>query len=146
MKRYLQLLSLMIVAACSTLPPNANRLDVTLSDITPTEIGLLEQQYQVALRVQNPSDSPVVIDGFAYQIEINGKPFARGVSDESATVPRFGQVVLSAKAVSSLSAVVDQIRKLKGGPPSALRYRVTGRFGLSGGGSIPFDQRGEIGF
>ena len=65
---------------------------------------------------------------------------------ESATVPRFGQVVLSAKAVSSLSAVVDQIRKLKGGPPSALRYRVTGRFGLSGGGSIPFDQRGEIGF
>jgi LEA14-like dessication related protein len=146
MKHCLQLLSLMIVAACATLSPNANRLDVTLSDITPLEIGFLEQQYQVSLRVQNPSDTPVVIDGFAYQIEINDKAFARGVSDESATVPRFGQVVLSAKAVSGLSAVVDQIRKLKGGPPDAVRYRVTGKFALSGGGSVPFDQRGEIGF
>jgi LEA14-like dessication related protein len=140
------LYSLMFLAACSGLPRNADRLYVTLADITPTEIRLLEQQYRVDLRVQNPSDNPVLIEGFAYQIEINGKPFARGVSDQSLTVPRFGQVVLSATAVSSLSGLVHQIRQLASGFSDKLRYRVSGTFAVPGGGSIPFDQRGEIGF
>ena len=146
MKRSAQLLSLIVVAACTALPPSANRVDVTLANIAPKDVGLLEQQYQVDLRIQNPNDTPMLIEGCSYLIEINGKPFARGVSDQSVTVPRFGQVVVSATAVSNLTGLVEQIRKLKSGLPDALRYRITGKFALSGGGSIPFDQRGEVGF
>ena len=145
MRGLLTLFSLLVLIGCSTLPRNTPRLDVTLSDITPTEVGLFEQQYRIALRVQNPSDNAIAIDGFAYQIEINGKPFAHGVSDESTTVPRFGQVVVSATAVSSLSGLVQQIRQLASGSTDRLRYRITGNFSVSGGGTIPFDQRGEIG-
>jgi LEA14-like dessication related protein len=145
-KRSVQLLSLIVVAACTALPPGASRVDVTLANIAPTEVGLLEQQYQVDLRIQNPNDTPMLIDGFSYLIELNGKPFARGVSDQSVSVPRFGEIVVHAKAVSSLTGLVEQIRKLKSGVPDALRYRITGKFALSGGGSMPFDQRGEIGF
>jgi len=146
MRNFLLLCLLLAVVACSSLPRNAPRLDITLADITPTEVGLLEQQYRVAFRVQNPTDTAIATDGFAFQIEINGKPFARGVSDESTTVPRFGQVVLSATAVSSLSGVVDQIRQLTTGFSGKLRYRVRGTFSVTGGGAIPFDQTGEIGF
>src|SRR3954469_15393241 len=103
MKRSIVVLCVLLLTGCSGLPRNTPRLDVTLADITPTQIGLFEQQYRVDLRVQNPSDNAIAIDGLAYQIEINGKPFARGVSDQGATVPRFGQAVLSATAVSSLS-------------------------------------------
>src|SRR5690242_11896680 len=147
MRRYwLHLLCVLVLAACANLPASAPRLNVTLANITPTEVGLFEQQYRIDLRVQNPSDEAVSIDGFAYQIEINGKPFARGVSDEHATLPRFGQAMLSATAVSSLSGLVQQMRQLSGGFSGELRYRVSGKFGISGGGVIPFDQRGEIGF
>jgi LEA14-like dessication related protein len=147
MTRYrLHLLCVLVLAACASLPPNAPRLNVTLANITPAEVGLFEQQYRIDLRVQNPSDEAITIDGFAYQIEVNGKPFARGVSDEHATLPRFGQAVLSATAVSSLSGLVQQMRQLSGGFSGELRYRVSGKFGISGGGVIPFDQRGEIGF
>ena len=144
-RRLPALLCLLVLISCSSLPRNAPRLDVTLADITPIEVGLFEQQYKIGLRVQNPSDNAVAIDGFAYQIEINGKPFAHGVSDERTTVPRFGQVVVSATAVSSLSGLVEQIRQLAGGAPNKLSYRITGSFSISGGGAIPFDQRGEIG-
>ena len=145
MRRLLALLCLLVLISCSSLPRNTPRLDVTLADITPTEVGLFEQQYKIGLRVQNPSDHAIAIDGFAYQIEINGKPFAHGVSDESTTVPRFGQVVMSATAVSSLSGLVGQIRQLASGSSDKLSYRIMGSFSVSGGGAIPFDQRGEIG-
>jgi len=145
MRRLPAWLCLLVLMSCSNLPRNTPRLDVTLSDITPTEVGLFEQQYKIGLRVQNPSDNAIAIDGFAYQIEINGKPFAHGVSAESTTVPRFGQVVVSATAVSSLSGLVEQIRQLASGSSDKLRYRITGSFSVSGGGAIPFDQRGEIG-
>jgi LEA14-like dessication related protein len=145
MRRLPAWLCLLVLMSCSNLPRNTPRLDVTLSDITPTEVGLFEQQYKIGLRVQNPSDNAIAIDGFAYQIEINGKPFAHGVSAESTTVPRFGQVVVSATAVSSLSGLVEQIRQLASGSSDKLRYRITGSFSVSVGGAIPFDQRGEIG-
>ena len=134
-----------ILLGCASVPPSTPRLDVTLADVTPTSVGLFEQQYRVDIRVQNPSEAAVVIDGFAYRIEINGKPFARGVSDQSATVPRFGQSVLSATAVSSLSGLVEQIRNLAGGFSGPLRYRLTGSFSVIGAAPIPFDQRGELG-
>jgi len=145
MRRLFVLLCVLVLIGCSGLQPSRPRLDVTLADITLTQVGFFEQQYRVDLRVQNPSDNAVAIDGFAYQIEINGKPFARGVSDQSATVPRFGEAVLSASAVSSLSGVVQQIRQLTSGFPDKLRYRVSGTFSVPGAAAIPFDQRGEIG-
>ena len=145
MRRLPAWLCLLVLMSCSNLPRNTPRVDVTLSDITPTEVGLFEQQYKIGLRVQNPSDRAIAIDGFAYQIEINGKPFAHGVSDESTTVPRFGQVVVSATAVSSLTGLMQQIRQLASGSSDKLRYRITGSFSVSGGGAILFDQRGEIG-
>jgi LEA14-like dessication related protein len=126
--------------------PNTPRLDVTLADITPTQVGLFEQQYRIELRAQNPTDAPIAIDGFAYELELNGKPFARGVSDEHAVVPRYGQVLLTATAVSSLSGLVQQIRSFASGFSGDMRYRVKGNFSRADGGLLPFDQRGEIGF
>jgi LEA14-like dessication related protein len=145
MRRSFVLLCVLLVIGCSGMPLNTPRLDVTLADITPTAVGFFEQQYRVDLRIQNPSDSAIAIDGVAYQIEINGKPFARGVSNQSATIPRFGEAVLSASAVSSLSGLVQQIRQLASGFPDKLRYRITGTFSVPGAAAIAFDQRGEIG-
>jgi LEA14-like dessication related protein len=81
-------------------------LDVTLSDITPGQMGMLEQQFQVKLRVQNPNNFDVPLEGVAYQIELNDKAFAKGVGQQSVTVPKFGDAVLDVTAVSSLSSVL----------------------------------------
>jgi len=54
--------------------------------------------------------------------------------------------VLSAAAVSSLSGLVQQIRQLATGFSGDVRYRVSGQFSVAGGGLLPFEQRGELGF
>jgi LEA14-like dessication related protein len=130
---------------CAGLAPNRVPIDVTLSSIAPAQIGLIEQQYRIELRIQNPNTFAVDIDGFAYEIELNGKPFAKGVSDQAVTVPRFGEIVLQTTAVSNLSGVMAQIGALRQGVADGLPYRVRGRIGAANGFAIPFDRRGQIG-
>jgi len=129
-----------LLAGCAT-TPKMEPLDVTLSDITPGQMGILEQQFQVKLRVQNPNNFDVPLDGVACQIELNDKAFAKGVGQQSVTVPKFGEAVLDVNAVSSLSGVLAQLSQ---GGPDRLRYRVKGKLYRTDGTSIPFDQLGEI--
>jgi LEA14-like dessication related protein len=136
-------LTLAALCGCATVP-ELEPLDVTLSDIVPTQMGLLEQEYQVKLRVQNPNNSDVRLEGAAYQIELNNKPFAKGVAKQSVTVPKFGEAVIEGTAVSDLSGVLGQIAQLQSGAPEKLAYRVMGKLGRSDGSSIPFDRVGEV--
>ena len=134
----------LVMGACAGVPQRLEPVDVTLSNIAPGEIGLLEQEYQVRLRVQNPNDVDIPIDGFAFQIDLNDKPFAKGVSNQRLTVTRFGEAMLQAKAVGTLSAMIGQILALQRNAPDKLRYRLKGRFGAHEGRVTSFDQTGEI--
>ena len=136
-------LVLTLLVSCAT-TPKMEPLDVSLSDITPGQMDILEQQYQVKLRVQNPNNFDIPLEGVAYQIELNDKAFAKGVGQQSVTVPKFGEAVLDVTAVSSLSGVLAQLSQLTQGTPEKLRYRVKGKLYRADGTSIPFDQLGEI--
>jgi LEA14-like dessication related protein len=138
------LLVAILLAGCATVPP-MEPLDVTLADITAGQMSLLEQEYQVKLRVQNPNNFDIAVDGAAYQIELNGKSFAKGVARKSVTIPKYGDVVIEGTCVSDLSGILGQISQFStGGPPEKFSYRVKGNLGRSGGGSIPFEKTGEI--
>jgi len=118
---------------------------VTLSDITVKDARVLEQVFEVKLRVMNPNDMELPISGLAFDVELNGAPFASGVSGEQVTVPRFGSTVITAEAVSGIAGIVRQLAKLVEGGLTTLSYRVTGRVYL---GSwlqrLTFDEKGEI--
>jgi LEA14-like dessication related protein len=143
MKVLLAAMALALLVGCAS-TPKMEPLDVTLSDIVPAQMGILEQQYQVKLRVQNPNNFDIPLEGVAYQIDLNDKAFAKGVGQQSVTVPKFGEAVLDVTAVSSLSGVLAQLSQLTQGGPDKLRYRVKGKLYRADGTSIPFDQLGEI--
>jgi hypothetical protein len=50
--------TLAVLAGCAA-APRMEPLDVTLSEIGPAQMGILEQQFQVKLRVQNPNNFDV---------------------------------------------------------------------------------------
>ncbi len=119
-------------------------LNVTIADITPLDVNLLEQRYAVKVRLLNPNDAEIAFDGVAFELEINGKPFAKGVSDRGGTVPRFGEAVIDMQVVSGLQNVLRQIAELQKGDRAGFTYRVKGRLHTSGGLSVPFDTKGEF--
>jgi hypothetical protein len=76
--------------------------------IEPVDGQGLEMRFNVKLRVQNPNESAVTFDGVSLALELNGKPFASGVSDQGGTVPRFGETVVSVPLTVPAFAAVRQ--------------------------------------
>jgi LEA14-like dessication related protein len=120
-------------------------LNVTIADLRPIEIGVLEQRYAMKVRLLNPNDADIAFDGAVFDLEINGTPFAKGVSAQSTVIPRFGEAVIEVQIVSGLQNILRQINELLKGDRTALTYRVKGRLYTAGGfGFTSFDTSGEI--
>ncbi len=138
------LMAVAAVAGCAVTQPRLEPLSVTLADIRPAQIGLLEQEYAIKIRVQNPNNADVRIDGLSYQIDLNGQPFAKGVSRQSTSVAAFSEVVLDATAVGNLGSIMSQVVQIqKSGPPERFSYRLKGKL-ASAQVSMPFDSQGNI--
>ena len=135
-------LALLLAGACAQTVQRP-KLDVSIAELGAAKIAVLEQTYVLKLRVQNPNPIDISTDGVSFSIEINGKPFARGVSNESVTIPRLGEAMVAVQAVSDLSGLIQQMRGIEGAATSGLRYRLTGRF-FSGDTPFPFDYSGSI--
>jgi len=137
------ILLLMLLCACAPKGPPSPRLDVSISELNVDHISMMEQTYSMLLRVQNPNNFDINTDGLSFDIETNGQPFARGVSNEAVVVPRLGEVMVKVNAVSDLSSVIRQIRGVPNMAISGFKYRLVGRF-FSGDQRLPFDYSGKI--
>ncbi|CAE6801163.1 LEA type 2 family protein [Paraburkholderia aspalathi] len=104
-------------------------LRVSVAGIEPVDVQGLEMRFNVKLRVQNPNESAVNFDGVSLALELNGKPFASGVSDQSGTVPRFGETVVNVPLTVPAFAAVRQAFAFAGAAQS---------------GQIPYILRGKL--
>src|SRR5260370_1315613 len=85
---YIGMFSLIALAGCAAMfDHDAPR--VTVAGVEPIEGQVFELRFSVKLRVQNPNGTPISYDGVALDLDLNGKPFASGVSDQRGTVARF---------------------------------------------------------
>ena len=58
----------------------------------------MEMRFAVKLRVQNPNEAAIDFDGLALELDLNGKPFATGVSDRSCGAIIAAKVAIMAKS------------------------------------------------
>jgi hypothetical protein len=120
-------------------------LRVNVAGVGPLESEGLEMRLNVKLRVQNPNDSPVEYDGMSLQLELNGEPFASGVSDQRGVVPRFGETLIEVPVTVPAFAVVRQAFAF-GNSEHAGRvpYKLYGRLGGSMIGGTRFVRQGTL--
>jgi len=134
-----------LMAGCAGLPqkPEAPRVSITAIELV--EAGLLEQRYQVKLRVQNPNDFDFAIKGIQFEIKLNGQSFVTGVSGNAVNVPRFGTAVLDLEAVSTLAGLARQFKEMAESKTPTAGYGITGKVHLAQPAvSLPFHEEGEI--
>lgn len=138
------LIAVLTLSACATLPGSLTPPEVTLADLRLIDVGLFEQRFGLSLRVVNPNNVDIPVEGLSFALELNGTSFATGVSNESVKIPRLGEAILDVQAVSSLTGLLHQLRRLSQGD-QGIEYRIHGKLitdGLLGG--VPFDKRGQI--
>lgn len=111
-------------------------LRVNVAGIEPLAGQGMEMRFNLKLRVQNPNDTPIDYSGVSVELELNGKLFASGVSDQAGTVPRFGETVLGVPLTVPAFAAVRQAFAFAdsaqtGTLPYVLRGHLAG--GITGG-------------
>ncbi|KUZ15178.1 Water stress and hypersensitive response domain-containing protein [Burkholderia diffusa] len=120
-------------------------VSVTVAGLDPLAGQGLEMRFSLKLRVQNPNDAPIEYDGISVALELNGTPFASGVSDRSGVVPRFGEAVIDVPVSVSAFAAARQAWNLPGAAAGGeLPYALRGR--LAGGvlGTVRFSDAGTL--
>jgi LEA14-like dessication related protein len=137
----------LLLGACATLGPYKEPPRVSLASIQPKEMGLLEQRYGLQLRILNPNDTAIPLEGLSYTLEINDREFAYGVSRQSVSIPAYGEALLDVDVVSNLLNVLRQVQEIGTEKRSSLKYRLSGKMNLTSRvGSLPFDYQGELNY
>ena len=147
MQRLLVLLLTLGLAACSGLPFNAKPPKVSVAEVDIKSLGLFEQRFDVGLRVSNPNEFDLNIEALEFDLELNGRAFAQGLSRTPALIPATSSTVMQVEAVTQSKHLIQQLKTLPGEMLKAgVPYRITGRVKIDQSSSwIPFDQKGVVG-
>ncbi|KAI2683730.1 MULTISPECIES: LEA type 2 family protein [unclassified Pseudomonas] len=141
-------LLLLSLSACA-LFPNRDPLNINVVGLEPLQSQDMEVRFAVKIRVQNPNENPVDYNGVALDLEVNGQPLASGVSDQSGSIARFSETVLTVPVSVSAFSVLRQTLglsqtqslnnlpyvlrgKLAGGLFGTMRFVDTGKLSLPG--------------
>ena len=104
------------------------------------------------LLLENPNAEPLNLLGYDYQLWIEGKSVAQGVSQQAVNLPPLGQTVTEVPITVQLPAVVDLLPQFlpmlqKSQQQRQFHYQIAGSFRLASvmGGiiPIPFKFQGE---
>src|SRR5574337_888078 len=140
------LVSVIFLAACATTPPGIEPPKISIANITPKDMTLFEQRFDVQLRIQNPNETELGVNGMRFEIELNEKEFATGMTAEKVVVPRFGSQVLNVEIITGISSFLRQFQQMNKTGTSKVRYRITGTAFVESPGrfKLPFDAKDEI--
>ncbi len=111
---------------------------------------IFEQRLRVRMRVQNPNDRELAVNGITYGIEVGGQELGRGMTSSSFVVPRLGEAEfdmnINVNLAATLLRLATQADKNQGGAPQTLDYRIVGKVALAKGllRSIPFEEKGSL--
>ncbi|MBP1716382.1 MAG: Succinylglutamate desuccinylase/aspartoacylase (Modular protein), partial [Deltaproteobacteria bacterium] len=105
----LALAAVSFLAGCAHLFGRAEAPRVNIANIVPKEVKLFEQVFSLDLRVMNPTNREITIRGVVFDLEVNGQPFARGVSNLTTTIGPFASEILQVEAVTTLASLLRQI-------------------------------------
>ncbi len=119
--------------------------DVALVGLTPAEGGAFEQRVRVTLRLTNPNNEVIDVDGLRFEIALNDRPFTRGVSNEAFTLDRLDEATVEVFATTTLIDWMRQLGALSEQQELRFDYAIEGRIFLARGGSLDFVRAGELG-
>jgi LEA14-like dessication related protein len=146
MRLFILALLAALAAGCSTIGYGTKVLppEVHIADLELMESGLFEQRYRVTLRVSNPNDFELPLDGVRFALALNDQPFARGFSNHGVSVPRLGDAIVTVEATTSTFDIIRQVLAAQG--RETLDYALDGTVFIKGGSrrEVPFVQEGRL--
>jgi LEA14-like dessication related protein len=136
------------LAGCAGVGKRLEPPRISLAHIQVQEFTGLEAVFQISLRVFNTNDVDLKVKGIEADLEINGKPFATGVSKAAVKIPSFGTELVPVTVYSSVVDIVKGIHGLQNA--ERLKYRLKGKLRVAGdnmmSATLPIESEGQVTF
>ena len=132
------------LAGCASMGVGGEPIEVQVVSLTPLASTAFEHRLRVDLRLRNPNNRAFTIDGLRFVLDVNGSRLASGVSSESATLPRLGEVIVPVTTTTTLFDVVNQILAFGQQPQPHFEYALRGKiFVKHSWGGLTFERKGS---
>jgi LEA14-like dessication related protein len=145
----LVVLNLFSYAGCSLLTTDYNNLKevkVTLTGLNVKDLNPLKPSFLVRLRLDNPNDVDISMDGADVALSLDGQPVADGLSRSPLTLKKLGSSEVDMEVYVNTLNAIQQFLLIQSKP--ALDYRVSGHLHLLNWlgslGQLPFDFSGSM--
>lgn len=141
--RWAALMAALVLAGCTT--PKLQAPELSLVNVSMTSADIFNQQFNVRLHVQNPNDRELPVNGFEYELFLEGDSFAEGISNKQFTIPANGEtefdLPVRTNFVSSLGRLVSRLQGRK-----QVQYVIEGKVLTDVGmfNKIPFRESGSV--
>jgi LEA14-like dessication related protein len=138
-------LATLVLAGCAALPTNLETPEVSFVALRAVEASVFEQRLEVRMKVRNPNDIELPVNGLDVDIELADEPFAHGVSAREFVVPARGEaefdMLVTANAATALLKIAGADRKT-----DSINYKVKGKLSTKVGllRTIPFNESGTL--
>jgi len=135
-----------VLSGCAVFGTSLESPRISLSNLAVQESTGFETVFQIQLRVLNPNDSDLNIQGVNCTLEINDKPFAYGISKAAVQVPAFDSATVP---VTVYASAIDIARGIFGMQQrDEMSYQLKGKVRLEDTGwlssKLPFKSEGTI--
>lgn len=133
-----------LLGSCAALPKlEAPKLSVVGLKLQGGDI--FSQRVDVRMRVFNPNNRELPIDGITYRLEVNDAELGNGSTTAPFNVPAMGEAEFDMQITANLAGALLKLLTRKNSS-EALGYRLVGSVNLSSGflRRIPFDERGTF--
>lgn len=135
------------LAGCSTwFSSDFQDPDVQLTDVEIIKARLLEQQFMLRFRIDNPNEQSLPVRGLVYTVHLNDIELASGESSGWTTVPAHGFEYYEVPVYTNLWRHMKYIVRLLEKPDRPIAYRLEGELktGLMLGRRVHIATNGEI--
>jgi LEA14-like dessication related protein len=134
-----------LLLGCASLSRYKETPSINLVSLNLLESTLFEQRYQLKFRIQNPNAVSMPVTGMNFTLEINGKKFMTGLSNQEASIPAYSDSVIAATGSTTLFGIARQIQGMKDNEKATFAYRLSGKLGIQNQAfAIPFDVNGTF--
>jgi LEA14-like dessication related protein len=135
-----------LLSGCAGVGQQLDPPRISLANIRVEEVSGLETAFQIQLRVFNANDVDLNVKGIKAELEINGQPFATGVSNTPVDIPSYGTELVTVTVYSSVIKMFRSVYGLK--DFEELKYHLTGKLRVSGSNmlptTLPFESEGQV--
>ncbi|UYL09530.1 LEA type 2 family protein [Bdellovibrio sp. SKB1291214] len=142
MKRVALLMSLMLVTGCSYFQNRyAQKPEIDLAKIYFQDTTPLSTTMVFVLSVKNPNKIDFNVDEMTYEIQLDGKEFAKARNDKKTKIPAGETAMLEVPLPVNFLKAMDGIAKVISGQD--VGYEINGNAKVSGF-SVPFNEKGQF--